>query len=181
MDQIRKLLDLDQWPDLEASMSGFQARKRVDIAPFAYEIQINAPLEGHFLNEVVKFALPALPEATRKIYSLCNGCNIGASKFFIYGNAFERISDRLRYQPYDLQNANLYDRPSHIDPDYLIIGGSKESSCDDDEALSHHHTLDCFGWIRVMGNSKLAVREYETVEEWLQTEASRALADHEIW
>jgi len=180
MYQIRELLDLDQWPDLEASVSGFQARKRVDVAPLAYEIKINAPLEGHFLNEVVKFALPALPETTRKIYSLCNGCNIGASKFFIYGNSFERISDRLVYQPYDLQNANLYDRPSHIDPDLLIVGGSQEFTSGE-EVLRHHHTLDGMGRIRIVDSSKLAVREYETVEEWLQTEVSRALADHKNW
>ena len=180
MFKIRTLLELDQWPDLEASSSGFSARKRIDIAPLAYEIKINAPLEGEFLNKVVKFGLPAKPEATRKIYSLCNGCNIGASKFFVYGNSFERILERINYPPFDLQNANLYDRPSHIDPDALIVGGSKGIS-GSSEVQKYHHTLDSSGCIRAVDDSKNVVREYEVVEDWLQAEVSLALANRDSW
>ena len=180
MYEVRKLLDLDQWPDLEASMSGFRALKRVDIAPLAYEIEINAPLEGHLLDEVVEFGLPAQAEATQKIYSLCNGCNIGASKFFAYGNSFEGISDRLNYPPYSLQTANLYDRPSHIDPEILIVGGSNDG-VSLSEVLRYYHTLDSSGCIRVIDDSNNAVREYETVEEWLKTEVARAIADRDNW
>ena len=60
--KFKPLLELGRWDDLETDISGWRAIRRVDIAPMAYEIKINAPLEGRRLQLVVDFAKPVKSE-----------------------------------------------------------------------------------------------------------------------
>ena len=85
MTEIREILKLDQWPDLVVGTNGYAAKRRVDVAPLAYEIVINAPLTGLMIEKVIDFGGRADADLTRDLFSLCNGIRVGATKFAVYG------------------------------------------------------------------------------------------------
>ena len=158
--EIQTLLELGRWDDLETDISGWRAIRRVDIAPMAYEIKINAPLEGRRLQLVVDFAKPVKSVYISRLYSLCNGLRIGSLKFAIYGLL------------------NTYEFPEGIDNDVFIIGVGTEGGKGTDELNSIHY-MEIDGNVRVVDklNVKQVLRSYEDVEVWLKNEFERALAD----
>ena len=85
MRNIREVLKLDQWPDLVAGPNGYAAKRRPDIAPFAYELKVNKPVDDSTLQTILEFAAGADPELTKELFSLCNGVRVGATKFGVYG------------------------------------------------------------------------------------------------
>ena len=179
--EIQTLLELGRWDDLETDISGWEAIRRVDIAPMAYEIKINAPLEGRRLQLVVDFAKPVKSEYISRLYSLCNGLRIGSLKFAIYGllNTYEDPEEiPLGCSTFDISDANTYEFPEGIDNDVFIIGVGTEGGKGTDELNSIHY-MEIDGKVRVVDklNVKQVLRSYEDVEVWLKNEFERALAD----
>ena len=178
--EIQTLLELDRWDDLETDISGWGAIRRVDIAPMAYEIKINAPLVGRRLQLVVDFAKPVKSEYINRLYGLCNGLRIG-SKFAIYGllNTYEDPEEiPLRGSTLDINIPNTYGFLEDLDNDVFIVGVGTEGGKGTDEINSIHY-MEIDGKVRVVDklNVKQVLRSYEDVEVWLKNEFERALAD----
>lgn len=177
-DEIRRILKLDIWPDFFADPTAFAAKRRPDIAPLAYEISVNKPLGGNTLDKIVGFANGADAALTRRLYSLCNGIRIGATKFGVYGvvGQIDRGSDAgAAHPPLNINIPNIYERPADWPDDHLIVGFSREP--DNSERLIHAITPNGSIIVAGKGNHLAPYRTYFSVESWLQAEVERALAN----
>lgn len=184
-EEIRHLLELDRWPDLIVGPNGYAAKRRPDVAPFAYEVKINKPLGAEVLEKIVAFANGADPIMTRRLYSLCNGIRIGATKFGVYGvlGQIDRTSkDDAFHPPLDINVPNLYGKPDGWPDDHLIVGFSTEP-VESGARQERTHAITPYGSVVVTktDNAMERYREYSSVEAWLISEIDRALVDdHEF-
>lgn len=178
MKSIRDVLKLDRWPDLVVGPNGYAAKRRIDVAPLAYEIVINNPLRAETMEKVVNYAGKADRELTRRLFSLCNGIRIGATKFAVYGvlAQIDRGSgDVAGHPPLDINVPNIYGRPAGWPEDYLIVGSSTENS--GKMKMFHAITPNTRIIVAEKGNASAVLREYDTVEQWLAAEVDRAIKD----
>lgn len=178
MKSIRDVLQLDRWPDLVVGPNGYAAKRRPDIAPFAYELVINNPLRAETLEKVVNYAGKADRELTRRLFSLCNGIRIGATKLAVYG-VLAQIDrgwrDVAQHPPLDINVPNIYERPTGWPEDYLIVGSSTEDG--GKKKMFHAISSDARIVIAAKESASSVVREYDTVERWLASEVDRAIKD----
>lgn len=179
---IREILKLDQWPDLIVGPNGYAAKRRVDIAPLAYEIVINAPLSEEMIEEIADYAGKADASLTRELFRLCNGIRVGATKFAVYGVSRDLIDrtvgDLACHPPLDINVPNIYGRPKGWPDDYLIVGSSTEDG-GNERNQEFFHAVTPQGNIVVASESSNSAlsRQYDTVDQWLVTEVERALKD----
>lgn len=180
---IQEVLHLDQWVDLIVGPNGYAAKRRPDIAPFAYEIMVNKPLGGKIIQSILEFAGDADSNLTRRLYSLCNGIRIGANKFGVYGvlGQIDRTSGDLAFHsPLDINIPNIYGRPKGWPESYLIVGFSGEAS-QDNTFKEMVHAIAPQGTIIVAATHDhlIVYRKYYSIEDWLSSEVQRALDDVE--
>lgn len=178
---IREILELDRWPDLLVGPNGYAAKRRPDIAPFAYEILVNKPLEGLPLKKIYDFAGAADKRLTKNLFECCNGIRIGATKFAVFGvvdKINRTLDDRAYHPPLDINIPNIYGRPASWPEDYLIVGSSTEGY-DDVDIREMTHAITPAGSIIVAceGDYLSVNRSYFEVDEWLSKEVDRALAN----
>lgn len=181
MVSIRDVLNLDQWPDLVVGQNGYAARRRIDIAPLAYEIKINAPLSALMIEELIEYAGRADANLSRDLFSLCNGIRVGATKFAVYGvlRQIDRASDDVAlHPPLDINVPNIYGRPKGWPDEFLIVGSSTEDGVQA-ESRKMIHAITPYGSIIVAEEYDYAAvsRGYLAVGQWLAAEVDRALSD----
>ena len=179
--EIQTLLELDRWNDLETDVSGWRAIPRVDIAPMAYEIKINAPLAATRLQLVVDFAKPVGSEHIRKLFGLYNGLIIGSFKFAIYGllnSGKDPEETPISPSTISIEDVNAYGFPEELDNDVLIIGVGTEGGKGKGEIKTLHY-MEIDGEVQVVDklNVKQVLRSYEGVGVWLKNEFERSMAD----
>lgn len=168
---ILELLNLGQIPDLQRMDEGYVAIHEPDLGKFAYKITVNDPLPTESIEKVVEFGSGADPDLIRHLYRLCNGLWI--AKFAVYGLR----SGPCAQQPWDINVPNYFERPAKFPGDFLIVGANYErdrvgSSVD----LSHCITADGRIVVIELEEPETNFREYRSIENWLQSEAARALA-----
>jgi hypothetical protein len=183
--EIRSLLRLDQWPDLVVGNGGFAAKRRVDIAPFAYEIVIGKPPREDTLRKLLDYATGADQNLVRDLFSLCNGIRIGATKFGVYGvlgQVDRSTSDATSCSPLDINVPNIYGRPEGWPESYLIVGFSREVERSG-QRRRMLHAVTPHGKVTVSSEDDyLEVhREYPSIELWLLSEVQRALDNVEAF
>jgi hypothetical protein len=167
------LMDLTKRDDFHEHAGTLFAIHRLDIAPLAYEFQIQAPLCADILEQLVEFGSGANPDSIRTLYSRCNGLRVGATKFSIYGVRAENM-----VQPWDINRPNIYGRPPGYPDDVLIVGHSTENAASG-VAETYYHVIEPGPFISIhstSGYNKL-LRRYSSVIEWLMCEIVRALED----
>jgi hypothetical protein len=174
MPSVRSILNLDQWPDLVVGSNGFAAKRRVDIAPMAYEISINTPLRAEMIEKAVEFAGKADAGLTRDLFSLCNGVRVGATKFAVFGvlGQIDRTPDEVTgHPPLNINVPNIYGRPNGWPEDCLIVGSSNEAG------LKLLHAITPVGRIIVARKDDVSsvLRDFGSVQSWLAAEVDRAI------
>ncbi|MDD7973991.1 hypothetical protein [Roseinatronobacter alkalisoli] len=171
MNDIRALLDLERWPDLQRQGEGFVAIHEPEKAEFYFKIKVNDPLPQDSIEKIVMFGAGADPVLIRHLFSLCNGLWI--AKFAVYGLL---SGPRGLSQPWDINVPNCYRRPEGFPEDYLIVGVNQET---DTKGKTHEqsHCITGDGRIVVIELEKheTILREYRSIEDWLKSEAKRAL------
>lgn len=179
MDKIKQLLDLTQWDDLEEGKYNYAAKKRIDIAPLAYEIVVNKPLTNAMVEKVVTFGGGASAKLIRDLYSLCNGLHIGATRFSIYGVliAVEGGVNPFGYfPPFDIESLNLYSRPSDCPDEYLLVASHYEREPDKKSQQIYHAITNNESIVVVKeGSFDRPIREYKSIEKWIEVEVASAL------
>ncbi|MEP4927257.1 MAG: hypothetical protein ABJT31_05715 [Hyphomicrobiales bacterium] len=171
MTDLRKILELDRYPDLNESVQGLLAGHRPNIGILSYDVQFNAPLESEsdICNQIVEFAKPANEAAVRGLFGLCNGAHIG--KFLaIYGFSSETTQKYMCTVSWDIVKANTYGRLAGLPKDWFVVAQSGLS-------LNEVHLIDETGNFVVVeeGNPSAVVRNYETVIDWIKTEFNFAI------
>jgi hypothetical protein len=168
---ILELLNLGRFPDLERVRQGHVAIHQPQNGPLSYRIKINDPLPSQSIEHIVGFGLGADPDLIRQLYQLCNG--LWVADFAVYGllSGPSGLS-----QPWDINVPNLYGRPEGLSESFLIVGLNDEKSADA-QTLRLSHCITADGRIVVMELVKptIFLREYRSIEDWLQTETERAL------
>jgi hypothetical protein len=182
---IKKILDLEDFSDLEVSTNGVAAKRRPDIAPFAYEIVVNRPASEETLLRLQDYAAGADASMVRDLYCLCNGLRVGATKFAVYGVLTQggNVSDDIIFgPPLDINIPNIYARPKTFPDGYLIVGSSKEIDPRGKELKALHSITPDATLVVTNEDDHLAVfRRYYSVEEWLVCEVRRAVEDSNRW
>lgn len=181
MSGIRALLNLDRWPDLEVASQGFAAKRRLDIAPRAFEINVNLPPSRETIEKIGEYAGKADSKTTKSLFKLCNGVRVGATKFGVFGvlRKIEREPGSLGgHSPLDINIPNVHERPQGWPEDVLIVAFSTEDRCEA-KGVRHYHAITTDGRIIVAPENKpqAVVREYTSVDDWLVSEVDRALKD----
>lgn len=103
---IKKVFGLEEVADLVVSTNGFAAKRRPDIAPFAYEIVVNRPAKEETVRRFQDYAGGADTSMVRDLFSLCNGLRVGATKFGFYGilTQYGNASDNIFFGPHRYQH-----------------------------------------------------------------------------
>jgi hypothetical protein len=182
---IKELLNLNQFPDLVESSGGYAAKRRPDIAPFAYEIKVNKPLKAVTVQKVLDYSGGADENLVRELFGLCNGMRIGATKFGVYGvlGQIDRGSvDFTFHSPLDINVPNVFERPESWPESYLIVGFSTEFN-DTQSSQDRFHSITPTGKLIVSmaSDHKNVFREYFSISSWLASEVQRALDYVERW
>lgn len=180
LDDIVDLLNLRRWQDFARTSGGWIAKRRIDIAPLAYEIKVNAPPSNAGLRELVQFARPASPDFVSQLYMLCNGLRVGATKFAVYGLRGDLPRDDPEASLHivlDTNQINVWGRPQPCTEDLFFVGASSEGP--PRNRREHYHYIGTSERIGVVqeGNLGTDVRSYDSVHDWLRAEVERALAD----
>ncbi len=179
--EICRILDLNKWADLIVGVNGYAAKRRPDIAPFAYEILVNKPLREQIVEKVVEFAGGADVNLARSLFGLCNGIRVGATKFGVYGvlGQIDRTSSDLAFHPpLDINIPNIYGRPEGWPEQYLIVGFSEEVfEASVNQKMIHAITPQGTILIAPKDDSSAVCREYSSIESWLSSEVQRAIDD----
>lgn len=183
--KVVSILELDQYPDFYCNKYGCMAKRRPDVAPFAFEITLNAPLDSATLREIMAYAKGACQDLVRDLYSVCNGLRVGATKFTVYGVNSELPRDdfdAVQFMPIDINRANIYGRPETYPENCLIIGSSSEIS-DNGAKLECYHSIENRSIIRVSlkEDFNTILRQYGDVEDWLKSETKRAIHDETLY
>ncbi|TLP61573.1 hypothetical protein FEE96_15160 [Parasedimentitalea maritima] len=181
MTEIRTLLNLDRWTDLNCSAGGFTALGRPDIAPRAVDISVNKPLDPTNLKELVKFARPVPRAPIEELFGLCNGVMVGRYVFNVFGVLDKTGGGGHAHIPLDTNVPNLYGRPEELDEELLILAKSTEITAPSGKSSNFFHFIDTFGKISVSDSENLLkpVRTFDDVTKWLCSEFERAVSGFE--
>ncbi|WP_158569342.1 hypothetical protein [Pseudotabrizicola alkalilacus] len=169
---IVELLYLGQIEDLRRLRDGYVAVHLPEVGDFAFKIGINDPLTTESIEKIVDFGAGADPDMIRHLYRMCNG--LWVAKFAVFG----LLSGPWGLmQPWDINVPNCWGRPAGFPEDYLIVGTHQDKD-DAGKTLQRSHCITGDGRIVVIDleNHETVLREYRSVEDWLQAEAERALA-----
>ena len=182
MGELVKLLKIDQLPDFHRTQNGWIAKRRVDIAPLAFEVVVNNPLGHHMKDRIAGFCGGACERMALRLFGLCNGLHIGATKFSVYGVLGQTVArdaqDEASHIPFDINIPNLYGRPEGWSEEVLVVGTGSETNSDGQKTkLKHGITADCEIIVAEENSYEKPARLYQSVEDWLTFEVGRALAD----
>lgn len=180
MGNIRELLELDQWPDLETGPNGFIAKRRLDIAPRAFDISIGGPMPIDIRQRLGEFSKGANPEMVELLFSMCNGLKIGfgENQFAIYGIPLALAEGGPKtcvHLPWDITIPNFDERTDSWPDESLIVGVSSEQG--ETETMTLFHSIEAKLNIRVTLADDFSdvQREYQSIETWLKAEVGRVL------
>jgi hypothetical protein len=168
---ILELLDLRRFPDLERVSQGYVAIHQPEQGRLSYKVKLNDPLSAGSVEKIVSFGLGAEPSLIRQLYLLCNG--LWVAKFVVYGLL---SGPSGLQQPWDINVPNLYGRPEGFPENFLIVGISEEKNEKGQTIeLSHCITADSRVVVVELQKPYIFLREYLSIENWLQKETERAL------
>ena len=169
---ILELLNLGRFPDLARLRQGYMAIHQPEKGQLSFRVKINDPLSSESIEHIVAFGLGADPSLIRSLYQLCNG--LWVADFAVYG----LLSGPWGLsQPWDINVPNGYGRPEGFPKDFLIVGTNHEKDKEVQTLeLSHCITADRRVVVVELEKPDIILREYQSIEAWLQMESERALA-----
>lgn len=178
MNDICDLLSLNRWGDLSANQGGFIAGHRPDIAPSAYDVSINKPLKSELLPELVRFSDPVPEDLVRALFGLCNGAVIARTKLVVFGVLDATGGGNDVHIPMDINVPNIYERPSSLGKEPLILAKSSEIDEATGAKVKLFHYADKTGKISVSSAECFLkpVRTYSDVKMWLCSEFEIAVS-----
>lgn len=164
--------------------NGIIAMPRPEVARSAFEVTINAPLNGEQIDEIVRFGQKSSETLIRELYGCCNGLNIGATKFFIYGMRIEPTGSHPyanRNIPFDLNTPNLWERMIELEDTSLII--AKSTQYEGESHTTFVHTIDANDKISTRQIDDIAkiITSYDSLEVWLKKELHAAMSQKDEW
>jgi hypothetical protein len=169
---ILELLNLGRFPDLARLRQGYMAIHQPEKGQLSFRIKVNDPLASESIEKIVVFGSGADPGLIRSLYQLCNG--LWVADFAVYG----LLSGPWGLsQPWDINVPNCYGRPEGFPENFLIVGVSSEKD-KEGQMLKRSHCITADGRVVVVELEKpdIILREYRSIEAWLQMESERALA-----
>lgn len=175
MEEITQLLDLERWGPIEEVNSVIYAKFREDLQPPRSDIAVSRPLPTDWLEKTVTFAKPASETSVRRLFSLCNGLRVGATRFATYAvltDEYPGTGTRL-----DINVPNIYERPDFISEKDLIVGfGYLKQSAAFSEVS---HVISESGDIYLVNHDSPTevFRSYECVDDWLVSEFNHAASE----
>lgn len=182
MMEIVELLGLRELPDFHQTEGGCIAVRRPDVAPLAYEVTVNAPVQASTLEKLVEYGQGASASMIRRLYGLCNGMKVGFGGFDVYGIPGGQM-DRSDVQkavhiPFDINDPNIYGRPKDIPDDALIVASGNGLRGSGSETSDPYHiiTPDDRIVVATAGRFEVPERTYSTVDAWLVAEFHAALS-----
>ncbi len=178
MNDIYDLLSLNRWGDLSAKQGGFIAGHQPDIAPSAYDVSINKPLKSELIPELIRFSEPVPKDLVLALFGLCNGAVIARTELIVFGVLDATGGGDDVHIPMDINVPNIYERPSGLGKEPLILANSSEVDEASGAKVKMFHYADKTGKISVSSVECILkpVRTYGDVKMWLCSEFEIAVS-----
>lgn len=179
MSEIVRMLDLNRWNDLRAVNDVLFAKHRNDLSPPRSEVRVSRPLTKLEATDALETALPSYKDSVQRLLSLFNGLRVENTNFVVYSYLTEKLpgnSVRL-----DIVVPNVYERPSFISNDDLIVGTSNAKKRKEQSAKVFH-VFSASGeiYLKRADEPEKIFRSYASVDKWIVTEFERALSGNNL-